>query len=106
MRRTTLNFIVDLLGLTALLALAGTGAIIKWVLPPCEACTGPDKNGAIAEVESTLMSIGRHDWGDVHFVAAGLFLILVVAHVLLHWTWIKNYVKSVYGSYEPAPEPE
>lgn len=34
MRRTTLNFIVDLIGFVDLLLLAATGAIMKWVLPP------------------------------------------------------------------------
>ena len=34
MRRTTLNFVVDLIGFVDLLLLAVTGAILKWVLPP------------------------------------------------------------------------
>lgn len=104
MRRATLNFVVDLLGFTALLALTATGSIMKWILPPCGACTGEAQAGGVIEPEKTLMSIGRHDWGDVHFVVAGLFLILVVAHVLLHWNWIKTYVKSVYG--RPAADTE
>ncbi len=102
MRRATLNFIVDSLGLTALLALTATGAIIKWILPPCESCTGQAQSGAVIEPEPTLMSMGRHDWGDVHFVIAGLFLILVAAHILLHWTWIKGYVKSSYVRPDPS----
>ena len=104
MRRATLNFVVDLLGLTALIALTATGAIIKWILPPCGACSGEAQAGGVVEPEKTLMSIGRHDWGDVHFVVAGLFLILVVAHVLLHWTWVKNYIKSIYGQSAPSAE--
>jgi hypothetical protein len=56
----------------------------------------------VVEPEPTLMSMGRHDWGDVHFVIAGLFLILVAAHLLLHWTWIKGYVKSSSLRLDPS----
>jgi len=104
MRRATLNFIIDLLGLTALIALTAAGAIIKWILPPCESCMGQAPASGVVEPEPMLMSMGRHDWGDVHFVVAGLFLFLVAAHVLLHWTWVKNYVKSIYGRTVSAPE--
>jgi hypothetical protein len=39
MKRGTLNFIVDLISFCDLLALAFTGSIMKWVLPPGNART-------------------------------------------------------------------
>jgi len=37
----------------------------------------------------------RHEWGSIHFYLAVVFVVLMVIHIILHWTWIKCYVKSV-----------
>ncbi len=68
------------LGLDGLLALAGltlltTGLLMEWVLPP-------GSRGA------SVWSWTRHDWGEVHFIAAMVVLALVFVHVLLNWTWV------------------
>lgn len=44
-----------------------------------------------------LWELGRHDWGAVHFWLAVGFIVLMVVHLVLHWTWIKSYVKSLFG---------
>jgi hypothetical protein len=45
--------------------------------------------------EFWLMS--RHEWGDIHFYLAVLFVILMVVHIALHWSWIKSYFKLRFG---------
>jgi len=42
----------------------------------------------------------RHEWGAVHFYLAILFVALMVVHIILHWTWIKCYFKSLFGLFE------
>jgi len=116
MRRTTVNFIVDLLGFVDLLLLAATGVIMKWVLPPGSGGGGHGygfrggRGPGAGEVKQWL-GLGRHDWGDVHFILALLFLSLILVHLVLHWTWIKTCAKSILcpsrkARCDPADEPE
>ena len=96
MRRTTLNFIIDLTSFVDLLLLAATGAVMKWVLPPGSGGYGRAFHGGRgAEHIKTLWGMGRHDWGDLHFVLSVLFAVLMLAHIILHWTWIKTCAKSI-----------
>jgi hypothetical protein len=92
MRRTTVNFFVDAVAFLDLLGLITTGTILKVVLPPgsggghgrgFRGGRGPD------DVKE-LLGLGRHDWGDVHFVVATLFVLLVLIHLVLHWAWIRS----------------
>ena len=38
-----------------------------------------------------------HEWGAIHFYLAVLFVSLMLVHIILHWTWIKNYFTSLFG---------
>lgn len=109
MRRATLNFTVDLIALLDLLLLAATGAILKWVLPPGSGGGhgpgyGEGFRGGRGPVEvRELLGLGRHDWGDVHFVLALLFLFLILVHLYLHWTWIKTCGRSILSPSRQPP---
>lgn len=98
MKRSSLNFTVDLVSFVNLLGLAFTGFIIKYVLPPGTGGRGRDLHGGYGgEHIKDLWSMTRHQWGGIHFYLALLFVILMVVHIILHWTWIKNYFKSLIG---------
>lgn len=120
MRRATLNFMVDLIGFVNLLLLAATGAVMKWVLPPGSGGGGGGHGYGFrggrglgpggAQVRQ-LFGLGRHDWGDIHFILALLFVFLILVHIILHWTWIKTCGKSIlFPSRQvpcnPADEPD
>jgi len=98
LKRGTVNFIVDLVGLADLLGLALTGYIMRYILPPGSGGRGfrGDRGGAEEQVRE-LWSMSRHEWGTVHFYLALLFVFLMVVHIILHWDWIKSYFKSVFG---------
>jgi hypothetical protein len=93
-----LNFIVDLVALLNLAGLGFTGFIMKYILPPGTGGRGRELHGGLGrEHIKTLWSMSRHEWGDIHFYLALLFVILMVVHIILHWSWIKNYFKSLLG---------
>jgi len=97
-KRSSLNFIVDFVSFINLLSLICTGIIIKYILPPGTGGRGYLLHGGPGrEHIKQLWSMTRHEWGDIHFYLAILFIVLMTAHVLLHWTWIKNYFKSLFG---------
>jgi len=98
MKRGTLNFVIDLISFINLVCLAVTGYIIKYILPPGSGGRGHGLRGRLdPEQIKELWSMTRHEWGDIHFYFALFFLALMVMHIVLHWSWIKNYFKSLLG---------
>jgi len=98
MKRSSLNFIVDLIALFDLLGLAFTAFIIKYILPPGTGGRGQQlRDGRGGEHIKDFWSMTRHEWGDIHFYLAVIFVILMVLHIMLHWGWIKSYCKSLFG---------
>jgi hypothetical protein len=99
MRRATLNFVVDFIAFLDLLALAFTGSIMRFILPPGSAGHGLGfRGGRPAPEAKYLWSMDRHQWGGIHFYLAVIFAVLVLVHIILHWTWIKCYVRSLFRS--------
>ena len=98
MKRTTLNYIVDFFALIDLLALICTGFIIKYILPPGTGGRGQELHGGqgAGAHSKALLSLTRHQWGDIHFVISVIFIALILLHLVLHWTWIKNCTKSIF----------
>jgi hypothetical protein len=90
MRCATVNFILDLVGFLVLLGLAGTGIIIAL----------PHEHGPN---EAKLLGIGRGEWGDIHLWLGITFAVLMLVHLILHWDWVKCYVKSLFDLTEKSP---
>ena len=98
MKRATANFIVDLVSFVDLVGMACTGFIMKYVLPPGTGGLGRQLHGGQGrEHIEELWSMTRHEWGRIHYYLGLLFLALIVVHIILHWSWIKNYFKSLLG---------
>ena len=98
MKRTTVNFFVDFVAFLDLLALAFTGFITRFILPPGSAGHGQGFRGGRPATEAKyLWSMDRHQWGGIHFYMAVIFVVLMLIHIILHWTWIKCYIKSLYS---------
>lgn len=75
-----------------------TGIIMKYILPPGTGGLGREISGGMGREQiKDLWSMTRHEWGSVHFYLALLFIVLMTAHILLHWDWIKNCFKSLFG---------
>ncbi|MBN1336718.1 MAG: DUF4405 domain-containing protein [Deltaproteobacteria bacterium] len=90
MKRSTLNFWLDLVSLLVMVALATTGGIMHWVLP---AYTGHTHQ---------LFGLDRHGYGDIHFWFSVLTVVLLALHVLLHWEWICCVVGRAVGRPHPS----
>jgi hypothetical protein len=97
-KRSSINFIVDLAGFLDLVCLAATGFIMKYVLPAGTGGRGRELHGVGAGVHAKeLWSMTRHEWGAIYFYLAVAFVILMAVHVILHWSWIKCYVKGLFA---------
>jgi hypothetical protein len=98
MKRSSLNFIVDIVSFVDLVGMVLTGIIMKYILPPGTGGGGREVSGGMGrEHIRELWSMSRHEWGSIHYCLALIFIVMMTAHILLHWDWIKNYFKSLFG---------
>jgi len=96
MKRGTVNFIVDLVSLVDLLGLACTGFVMRYVLPHGSGGRGFRGGRGGEEQIKYFWSMTRHEWGTIHFYLAILFVFLMIVHIILHWDWIKGYLKTLF----------
>lgn len=105
MKRATLHLVVDSIGFVNLLLLGATGTILRWVLPPGSGggYGRGFRGGRGADEIGEWLGLRRHEWGDVHFTLAVLFVCVILVHIILHWTWIKTCAKSILFPSRGAP---
>lgn len=92
MKRVLDNLLVDAIGAILMVAMAATGYILRFPLPP-----GTNKS-------LSLWGLTRHQWGQIHFWFSLALLVLVIVHVCLHWQWIVVSVKRRYGGMATPPK--
>lgn len=92
MKRVLDNLWVDAIGAILMVAMAATGYILRFPLPP-----GTNKS-------LSLWGLTRHQWGQIHFWFSLALLVLVVVHVCLHWQWIVVSVKRRYWGIATPPK--
>ncbi len=80
MKRTNLNFIIDLVAFVGFVVLTTTGVLMRYILPP--------GSGHY----STIWSLDRHEWGGIHFWISVVFFSVLALHLVLHWRWIVSVV--------------
>jgi hypothetical protein len=84
MNKTSLNFVIDALMFLGMMAIAGLGFLMKYVLLPGRESTV--KYGR--RVDLSFLGLDRHDWGAVHLYLGFFLLALLVLHIVLHWHMI------------------
>ena len=79
-----LNLIIDALMFLIMMAMAGLGFLMKYVLiPGKERWVKYGRN-----VDLTLLGWDRHDWGALHLYLGFTLLGLLILHIILHWKQI------------------
>jgi hypothetical protein len=92
--KSRLNFITDALMFLVLMAMAGLGFLMEYILVPGrERWVKYGRN-----VNLTLFGWDRHDWGDIHLDLGLIFLALLVVHVILHW----RQIVGLFQKFVPA----
>jgi len=91
--KNRVNFWLGALMLVDMLFLSLIALIMKYILPPG---SGGRHGGWGGGERLTFLGLGRHDWGDVHWIMALILLSMLVAHLLLHWKWIVYQIKCTF----------
>lgn len=78
--RLVINRCLNLLLYLEFCVLTGIGLMLGFRLSP----------GSEGGRGLTVLDMGRHDWGDIHLWVGIAFIATVVAHLLMHWKWLRN----------------
>ena len=76
MKRPLINYFLDWLAFLFFGGLVATGILLHFTIPH-------------GSGNATVLGLGRHDWGAVHFWISMGFIAMIITHLLLHATWIK-----------------
>ncbi len=85
--KNRLSFLVNIILLVLIAAVAGMGFLMKWVLPR--------GSGSLQ-----VLSMTRHEWGTLHLWLSVALLVLLVLHIWLAWPQLvcrfRLWVKSAF----------
>jgi hypothetical protein len=96
MNKAKLNFVIDAAMFLCMMAMAGLGFLMKYVMPPGRELVA--KLGSNPYI--TWLGWNRHDWGDIHFDLAVIFLVLLAFHTILHW----KQIVGLFHHFVPNPQ--
>ncbi len=95
MDKSKLNFVIDALMFLCVMALAGLGFLMKYILPPGrEVMARYGRN-----LYLTWLGWDRHDWGAIHLYLAFTLLSLLALHLILHW----HLIPGLFARLIPHP---
>lgn len=83
MSRTLINFSLDVLLLLVMLGLTWITCLLKLVFPPPTRAAG-----------WTLWGLDYEGWSNLQFGLLGGFLLGILVHLMLHWTWVCSVVRT------------
>ena len=72
-----INRLLNLLLWMATCAMAGTGLLLAFRLPP----------GSRGGRGLSALGMDRHEWGEWHMWTGYAFLAMIVIHLAIHWRW-------------------
>lgn len=88
-----INFIIDVLMMLLMAAIAGLGFMVKFVL-----ISGKDRVAKFGhQGDVYFLGMDRHEWGTVHLVIGFVLLGLLVLHIVLHWRTITCLFRQLIG---------
>ncbi|MFA5817850.1 MAG: DUF4405 domain-containing protein [Bacteroidales bacterium] len=90
--KSKLNLSIDIVMFILLLAMAGIGFLMKYVV-----VSGEVRNVIYGnQVDLEFFGLTRHQWGSIHLTLSIIFLSLLVLHIILHWDIIVSVFKRMF----------
>jgi len=87
MKKTDWQYLVDTLLFICIVGIAFIGFLMGFVLP---------KGPKALESAKYFLRLHRHQWGNIHFYLSIAFVILVIIHLILSWSWIKGKARQIF----------
>jgi hypothetical protein len=92
--KSKLNLSIDIVMFILLLAMAGIGFLMKYVV-----VSGERRNELYGNhVDLEFLGLTRHQWGSIHLIISVTFIVLIALHIILHWKCIVSIYKGMFPS--------
>lgn len=85
------NLIIDFIMLLNMMALAGIGFLIKYVLLPGYKASEVYGNNS----DLFFWGLDRHQWGAIHLYVALFLVFLLLLHIIFHWDMVVCILKKM-----------
>ncbi len=87
MKKSDWQYLVDTLLFICMFGIAFIGILMAFFLGE-----GP----TVRESEKYFLGLHRHQWGDIHLYLSVAFIILIIFHLMLAWSWIRGKTQSLF----------
>ena len=81
----TVNIVIDVLLLFAISLLSFSGFLLDGILPHCHGGGG---------IVKEFLGMGRHAWADIHMISGVVIVVLLLLHLVLHWSAIDGFFRN------------
>ena len=87
MKKTDWQYLVDTLLFICIVGIAFIGFLMGLVIP---------KGPQASENTKYFLGLHRHQWGNIHFYLSIAFVVFVIIHLILSWSWIKGKARQLF----------
>jgi hypothetical protein len=87
MKKTDWQYLVDTFLFICIVGIAFIGFLMGLVIP-----RGPQAS----ESAKYFLGLHRHQWGNIHFFLSIAFVVFVIIHLILSWSWIKGKARQLF----------
>ena len=89
MKKTSWKYLVDTLLFISVTGIAFIGILMAFFL-----AEGP--TSIARESEKYFLGLHRHQWGNIHLYLSLAFIVFLVIHLILEWSWIKGKTRQLF----------
>jgi len=94
MKRSNLNYLIDIIMFILMMAILGIGFLMKFVL-----ITGQERWIRYGRnVDITFWGMDRHEWGMIHLILGLILIAVLILHLILHWRSIVKFFRNFSGN--------
>ena len=93
MKKVKFNALINIFTLIFFIASGISGIIIWIILPDGDSVMLKDTRLPQEDkvmLDRQFLCLSRHNWMDIHTYTSLVFIILVLSHDALHWSWFKR----------------
>jgi hypothetical protein len=87
MKKSDWQYLVDTLLFICIVGIAFIGFLMGLIIP---------KGSQASESAKYFLGLHRHQWGNIHFYLSIAFVVLVIIHLTLSWSWIKGKSRQLF----------
>jgi hypothetical protein len=87
MKKSDWQYLVDTFLFICMFGIASIGILMAFFLGE-----GP----TVRESEKYFLGLHRHQWGDIHLYLSVAFIILIIFHLMLAWSWIRGKTQTLF----------